>query len=255
MKLAFQSYGSSGPALIVLHGLFGSRDNWHSICRILEGQFRVFATDQRNHGDSPHDSRMDYPVMAEDLLEFVDDRGLQQVHVLGHSMGAKTAMQFALHHPTRVKSLISVDMAPRQYPPYHENILKGLRSLNLESFRGRQEMEQTLEPWVPDLATRRFLLKNARRSPGGFRWRFGLEEIAANYAQLCAAVDGPPHPGPALFIRGQDSDYVVDEDLPLISRLFPEGRLSTISGAGHLVHAENPDALLRQVVEFLTQTA
>src|SRR5437588_3583269 len=133
MELNFRRYGD-GEALIILHGLFGSLDNWHSISLKLAEQFQVFAVDQRNHGRSPHSAEMDYPVMAEDLLEFMHRQRLTRAHVLGHSMGGKTAMQFALAHPESVAKLIVADMAPRLYSPRHAKVLEALLALKLEAF-------------------------------------------------------------------------------------------------------------------------
>ncbi len=253
MQLQRQQFGSSGEPLVVLHGLFGSGENWHSMCLRLGAEFRVWALDQRNHGASPHSTQMDYPTMAADVLEFMADQGLQEVHLLGHSMGAKTAMALALLHPSNVRSLVSVDMAPRAYSPRHDKILDGMLALNLDSLRDRRRMELALESQVPDLATRRFLLKNVRRSAGGFHWRIGLHEIASNYSHLSEAVEGQPYPGPALFVRGDGSDYLGERDLPLIQKLFPRAELKTVPGAGHLVHVDQPEALLETLRDFFAR--
>ena len=251
MQLASQTYGSSGAPIIVLHGLFGSRENWHSMCLRLAHRFRVFSLDQRNHGASPHASPMDYPTMAEDVREFIAGQALGPAHLLGHSMGAKTAMQLALIHPELVRSITSVDMAPREYTPRHQKIIDGLLSLNLEAASSRHELEQALAAFVPDLATRRFLLKNARHSPRGFHWRMGLRQIAQNYPHLRAAVAGSPFSGPALFLRGEQSDYLLESDTASIRRLFPKAEMRTVPQAGHLVHMDNPDAFLNEVLDFV----
>ncbi|HEY5912563.1 MAG TPA: alpha/beta fold hydrolase [Verrucomicrobiae bacterium] len=253
MRLAFRQYGESGQPLVILHGLFGSRENWHSICLSLQAAYRVFALDQRNHGESPHAAEMDYGSMAEDVAEFLVQQELPRAHVLGHSMGAKTAMQLALLHPQQVQSLISVDMASTAYPPRHERILEGLLALDLDSSTNRQQLEQTLERWVPDLATRRFLLKNARRTDSGFRWRIGLKEIAQNSARLNEAVAGEPYAGPVLFIRGETSDYLGQQDLPGILKLFPRAQMRTIPRAGHLVHVDNPEVFANEIIRFLSR--
>ncbi len=252
IQLAFRQYGSAGPPLIILHGLFGSRENWHSVCLKLAPEFRVFALDQRNHGESPHCPVMDYARMAEDVREFLTQHRLEAAHVLGHSMGGKTAMQLALLHPSDILSLISVDIAPRAYSPLHADILKALQALELWSFHSRQQMERALEPAVPDLATRRFLLKNvSRTADGAFKWRLGLAEIAGDYARLSEPVTGRAFSGPALFIRGEKSDYLGEKDMPEIRRLFPNARIAVVPQAGHLVHVENQTALLDCIIEFL----
>jgi len=197
---------------------------------------------------------MDYHSLAVDIREFISRAGLQRTHVLGHSMGAKTAMQLALSYPAQVQSLISVDMSPGANPPRHEKILEGLQALKLHSLHNRREQEEALEPWVPDLATRRFLLKNARRSPVGFFWRLGLREIAQTYSRLCEPVVGPPYQGPVLFVRGENSDYLSDRDLPAIRDLFPKAELRIVPAAGHLVHIENPEGFLEAVLSFLARS-
>ncbi len=252
MDLHFEVYGQGEP-LVILHGLFGSLDNWRSISERLAASFRVFAVDQRNHGRSPHSFDMDYRLMAEDVRHFMETQTLQPAFVLGHSMGGKTAMELALLYPAAVRKLVVVDMAPRSYPPRHEAILAGMLALDLTRFQTRKEMEAALAPAVPELETRQFLLKNvARESAGGFRWKIGLQEISKNYPRLAEAVTGSePFEKPALFIRGEKSDYLSESDLDPIRRLLPKARLETIPRAGHLVHVENPDAFLATVLEFL----
>ena len=255
MQLSSRHYGSSGEPLIVLHGLFGSGESWHSMCLRLGAEFQVWALDQRNHGASPHSGQMNYSLMAADVQEFMAGQGLQNAHLVGHSMGAKTAMTLALHSPGNVRSLVSIDMAPRAYPPRHEQIVQGMLALNLAGLEDRRQMEVALQPRVPDLATRRFLLKNVRRSADGFRWRIGLREIADNYSRLNEAVEGPPFPGPALFVRGGLSDYLGEQDLPLIRRLFPRAELKTIPGADHLVQVDQPEVLLQTLRAFFSEAS
>jgi pimeloyl-ACP methyl ester carboxylesterase len=254
MQLHFESYGQGqGPPLIILHGLFGSLENWHSISSNLAANFRVLAVDQRNHGRSPHTAEMSFQLMAEDLRELLAAERLGPVNLLGHSMGGKTAMLFALDDPDLVEKLIVVDMAPRAYPPHHREILNALLSLDLRSFKTRAEMESQLAPSIPDLAVRQFLLKNVKRDQAGiFYWQMNLAAIEANYHQLSEEIARPrSFDKPALFIRGERSDYIRDEDMTSIRKLFPQSKLCDIAAAGHWVHAEKPDAFLRKVREFL----
>jgi esterase len=252
LKLHFQSYGRGEP-LIVLHGLFGSLENWHSINQRLGEDFQVWALDQRNHGRSPHSAEMNYTVMAEDVKGFMEAQALERAGVMGHSMGGKTAMELALRHPAKVVKLVVVDIAPRTYAPRHEQIFAALLSLNLGSFQTRRQMEEALAPTIPNLATRQFLLKNVARDAGGaFRWKNGLREIHQNYDRLGEALQSTrPFEQPALFIRGGESDYLQEEDMGLIRRAFPRAQLATVPGAGHLVHTEKPDAFVRTVRSFL----
>lgn len=247
----FQTYGQ-GPPLIILHGLFGSLENWHSISLKLATDFQVYAVDQRNHGGSPHSSEMSYHLMAEDLNHFVTSHRLGTVYLLGHSMGGKTAMRFALNYPSLVAKLAIVDMAPRAYPPHHSEILNALLALNLASFNTRKDMETSLAASIPNLATRQFLLKNVKRdSRGAFYWQMNLTGIDRNYDRLSEEISNErPFEKPVLFIRGERSDYVRDEDLVSIRKLFPQAKLYQVAGAGHWLHADAPEAFLRKVREF-----
>jgi esterase len=253
MQLAFRSYGSAGPALVILHGMFGSHENWHTMSSRLAKYRQVWALDQRNHGDSPHSSQMDYRAMAEDVRQFIEERSLGSVDLLGHSMGGKTAMQLALTDPASVQRLIVVDIAPRAYSPRHGQILQALLALKLEDFQSRKQIEDQLWPSVPDLGTRQFLLKNVKRDRHSrFQWKLGLREINDNYTRMVEAVaSASNYSGPALFIRGEQSNYLTPHDLPGIQNLFPRAQLATIPGAGHLPHVENPGAFSETVCQFL----
>jgi pimeloyl-ACP methyl ester carboxylesterase len=252
MQLHFQRYGQGAP-LIILHGLFGSLENWHSMSQKLAADFHVFAVDQRNHGHSPHAAEMSYKAMSEDLKELMTAQHLSTVNLLGHSMGGKTAMFFALNYPDLVEKLIVVDMAPRAYPPQHLEILKALLSLDLSAFKNRTEMESQLASSIPDLAVRQFLLKNVKRdATGGFYWQMNLAAIERNYHRLNEAIsDQRSFNKPAMFIRGERSDYVRDEDLASIRKPFPRTECCDIAGAGHWLHVDAPEAFLRNVREFL----
>jgi len=252
MDLHYEVQGAGAP-LIILHGLFGSSENWSSISRRLAPRFRVYVVDQRNHGRSPHSIEMNFAVMAEDVHRLMCDQSIEGAFLLGHSMGGKTAMQLALTHPTSVRKLVVADIAPGPYAPRHDKILQGMLALDLTRFETRSQMESSLAPWVSDIATRRFLLKNVMREPaGGFRWKLGLQEINQNYSRLNSAV---PANGrfdqPTLFVRGETSDYLLESDLAEIRFLFPQAILKTIAGAGHWLHTDHPEAFVRLIEEFL----
>jgi esterase len=246
-----------GPPLVILHGLFGSLDNWQTVAGRLAAHFRVLSLDQRNHGRSFHSAEMDYRLMALDLARFLDGQGLGRASVLGHSMGGKTAMEFALSYPERVDRLIVVDVAPRAYPPRHREILEALLSLDMGAFGNFRELEAALAPAVPDQATRRFLLKGAeRKAQGGFQWRMNVRGIAENYDRLCQPVAGNRQCGrPALFIRGSRSDSLLPEDFEPIRRLFSQARFQSVAEAGHWVHADAPEAFVGMALEFLLEPA
>ncbi len=252
VKLHFQVYGEGKP-VVIIHGLFGSLENWHTISLGLAAQFQVYAVDLRNHGRSPHDPLINYDVMAADIAEFMADQKIGEASLIGHSLGGKVAMQLALTDPARVAKLVVADMAPREYEPHHETILTALLSLPLESLQTRRQAEHALESKIPDLAVRRFLLKNLKRNAEGqFFWQNNLRALQANYPHLAAGVrTDRVFDKPALFLRGELSDYLRPEDEPLIRRLFPHSEIRTVAGAGHWMHAEVPETFLRNVQEFL----
>ena len=252
MHLHYRTYGQ-GPPLIILHGLFGSLDNWHRVSELLGAHFHVFAVDQRNHGQSSHAPQMDYITMAEDLENFC--RVQSPAHVLGHSMGGKTAMQFASMYPDLVKRLVVVDIAPKPYPPVHQQILDALLSLDLSAYKTRTEIERALEPQIPDLTLRRFLLKNLLLLPdGSFKWKMNLPAINNSYPELNRELNwSRPVEIPTLFVKGKKSDYILEQDLPLIRKLFKNAEITTVEAVGHWVHAEAPETFVRILLDFLTR--
>jgi esterase len=253
MQLYFKELGqANGLPLIMLHGLFGSSDNWLNVAPRLG--CKCYALDLRNHGHSPHSEEMDYALMAGDVAEFLDAQKLEAVNVLGHSMGGKVAMQLALTYPTRVRKLVIVDMAPRPYSPEHQPIFEALLALDLKQFHSRREIEDALAPGIPDLTLRRFLLKNLAHEPQAFKWRIPLPVIFANYPKLCEPIaPQTPFPGPALFLYGGQSPYVSEADVPRIRELFPQAVIETIPQARHWIHADAPDDFVRQVSLFLSK--
>jgi pimeloyl-ACP methyl ester carboxylesterase len=250
MQLHFETTGN-GPPLLILHGLYGSLENWHSMTRRLSTIFRVFAIDLRNHGRSPHSSEMSYPAMAADVLEFVGGQQFESANVLGHSMGGKVAMQFALSHPERVDRLIVADMAPKTYSSKERGIVEALVAIEPSMFENRKEIEEILAGPIPDLAVRRFLLKDLKRdSNGRFHWQMNLRGIRDNYESLTREVKGTPFQKPTLFLRGEKSRYIKPEDTALIKALFPHATVQMIEGAGHWLHVEAPEAFVRNVRDF-----
>jgi len=259
MRLHFASYGSDGPPLIILHGLLGAHGNWHTLSRtrFSEG-VRVFAVDQRNHGESPHADRFDYDAMAEDTRDFIEQHNLGTAMLLGHSMGGKTAMTTALRFPEAVDRLIVVDMAPRAYPPQHEPLLDALQRIDPTEYHDRSAIDEALAPDVPAFAMRQFLLKNLAydTDTGTYRWKMNLPVIAEQYDRVNEAVSASqPFEKPALFVRGANSPYVRDDDVEPIRDLFPDAEFVTIDGAGHWLHADQPEALADAVEQFLHETA
>jgi len=251
VTLSYKSQGSaSGSTLVILHGLLGSSSNWRSIARRLSAQHRVFALDLPNHGDSPHVPRMSYPAMAADVRAFLDTHAIDAATIIGHSMGGKVAMRLALDAPQRVHRLVVVDIAPT--PSHHDHLpwLRAMADLDLSRVSRRADAEHMLADAVPDPGMRGFLLQNLTSTPGGFAWRVNLEAIEAS---LPALLDFPVDPqaqpfrGESLFVRGARSDYVLPEDEPVILELFPGAQIVTVEGAGHWVHAEQPERFLTAI--------
>jgi pimeloyl-ACP methyl ester carboxylesterase len=255
MELFYNQYGEEGPPLIILHGLLGAHGNWHTLSRTrFSDEATVYALDQRNHGRSPHADRMDYTAMAADAREFIDRHGLDDVILLGHSMGGKTAMQTALSYPDVVDRLIVADMAPKAYEARHEPLLNALARIDPSTYEDRDAIDAALAEDVPSRPIRQFLLKNLDYDGERYTWRMNLDAIRKHYDNMNAAL--PPDEtfeGPTLFIRGGQSDYVDEDDLPDIRTRFPAARLVTIDGAGHWVHADAPTPFADAVLQFLPE--
>jgi len=251
MKLNYKKLGE-GPALVVLHGLFGSADNWLSIARELEGDYTLYLVDQRNHGDSPHHEEWNYKVMADDLLELLDTEELSSAHFMGHSMGGKTVMNFALMHPDKVDKLIVADIAPRAYPVHHQEILEGLNAIDLENISSRKEADDKLAEYVPIPPVRQFLLKNLTRKGQQFTWKINLGVITDKIENVGDELDfDQSFDKPTLFMGGAKSDYIQDKDRADIEKFFPNSHIIFIKDAGHWLHAEQPAAVVETVKAFL----
>lgn len=253
MKLNFKQYSDRGEPLIVLHGLFGSLGNWGGQSRQLSTDFTVYGLDLRNHGASPHSDEMNYTVMAEDVLEFMDAQGIQRSHILGHSMGGKTAMQTALSAPERIDRLVVADIAPVHYRGQHDSILDGLEAIDLSSIASRNEADKILAEYEPDELVRQFLLTNLVRSAeGDFSWRINLPVLKNNYDRLreAPASDGV-FEGPTLFVKGALSNYITEKHRDAILARFPNAKTKVIMHTGHWLHAEKPQTFYRIVHGFL----
>jgi pimeloyl-ACP methyl ester carboxylesterase len=249
---AIESGPPAASPVVLLHGLFGQARNFGALQRALSDRFRVIALDARNHGDSPHAARMDYPTMAADVLETLQARQALPCALIGHSMGGKTAMRLALDAPDALTRLLVADIAPVSYPSHHGAYVAAMAALPLTPGLTRAAADAVLSEAIPDQVMRGFLLQNLR--PGAApAWRNGLAEIAAGLPALESwpAVAAAPWPGPALFVRGALSDYVSPEHRPAIRALFPAARFVTIKQAGHLVHIDSPAVFLALVESLL----
>jgi esterase len=260
MKLFYRKFGQGQP-LIILHGLFGQSDNWNSLAKQFSEQgLEVYTVDQRNHGLSPHSDVWNYKAMSDDLLELIKENDLKNIILLGHSMGGKTAMQFAVDHPDYLDKLIVVDIAPKYYPIHHQSVLDALHAVDFNVVKNRKEVEAVLSQYISDFGTKQFLLKNIFwTDEEEMAWRFNLNVITQ---QIENVGEGVKDVGEApstdiicevqtLFIRGENSDYILDEDLDLIREIFPRSMLDTIAGSGHWVHAEKPKEFFEAVMKFI----
>lgn len=241
-----------GQAIVLIHGLFGSYENLGVIARALAGQWQVVNLDMRNHGRSDWHDSMSYALMAEDVKDTLDHLGLDQVILLGHSMGGKIAMEFALRYPERVNKLILADISPVQNRPRHHEILSALDGIDLNNLQSRQQADQQLALSINETGVRQFLLKSLYKEDEQFRWRFNIKALIANYQQLLEAPPSKgPYTGPTLFIKGAESDYLLPEHQSLIQQLFPHSKAKVIMGTGHWLHAEKPVAFAKIVTDFL----
>lgn len=254
MELNYKTFGQGDP-IIILHGLFGTLDNWQTIAKQLAEQYSVFIIDQRNHGRSPHTEDHSYQLMADDLFEFMSNHWIYGAHVIGHSMGGKTAMKFALEYPEQVNKLIVVDMGIKANEGGHETIFEAMFDLDLDHLESRTIADEQLKTRIDEYGTRQFLLKNlTRKKKGGYEWKMNLPVLHQNYAEILSAIEGnSTFDHPTLFLRGGKSDYILDEDFEDIQSLFPDSQLATIQEAGHWVHAEAPKQFMEVVLDFLNR--
>ncbi len=253
MILHSQVLGEGIP-FIILHGFLGSGDNWKTLGnQFADAGYEVHLVDQRNHGRSFHDKAFNYSLMAQDVAFYCQENGLDSVVLLGHSMGGKTAMQLATTRPQRVQKLIVADIAPKAYPQHHQDILKALASLVFEKISSRGEAEEVLSQYIPDMGTRQFLLKNLYwKEKGKLALRMNLPVLTEKIEEVGRALpEGATYPGDTLFVRGEKSGYIEPLDELLIKKHFAKAQLETVSGAGHWLHAENPDEFYRIVMNFL----
>jgi pimeloyl-ACP methyl ester carboxylesterase len=253
MDLNYHKKGNGGPVFL-LHGLFGSSDNWYSVARVLSDHYTVYLIDQRNHGDSPFSDAWNYGLMAQDVKRVAEKEGLDQVCVLGHSMGGKTAMEMTIRYPGMINRVMVVDIGPKAYPVRHRQIIDALKSIELDKVEKRQDADRQLSTHIHDQQLRGFLLKNLdRNSDGGFSWKINLDVIDREIEELGKGQQ-PEHPVniPALFVRGGNSDYILEEDEGGILEFFPQASFVTIPDAGHWLHAEQPEAFIEVVRDFFS---
>ncbi len=266
MELFYRHLGE-GPPLIIVHGLYGSSDNWMNIGKQLGEHYSVYLVDQRNHGQSPHSDIHNYDAMRDDLIEFMERQGLPKATLLGHSMGGKTVMHLAVSDPGRVDSLIVLDMSPFTCEPgrhssqysLHTGIVSGMLKVDFNRVEKREDVDEQLAGSISSSRIRSFLMKNViRNKDGTYRWRLNIEAIADEIDAIFAGLELSGYANgrgitgyPVLFVRGEHSDYISDDCILEIKQVFPDAEFATIPGAGHWLHVEQPDLLVKTIKYFL----
>ncbi len=264
MSLFYQELGRGNP-MIILHGLYGSSDNWLAIAKYFAEKYHVYIPDLRNHGNSEHFSELNYEVLLDDLLVFCNEHNIQKAVILGHSMGGKLAMSFALYFPYMVEKLIVVDISPKSYVhddsftehcKQHIEIIDALKNLHPENIKSRTDADKKLSEHIKSKRIRQFLLKNLKRNKNGsYSWKFNLESIKQNLRVIMGPVvstaNDSSSPVPALFIKGAQSNYIQASEEPLLQKIFPASQIKVIENAGHWVHAEQTGRFLSVVSDFL----
>ncbi|NJN27134.1 MAG: alpha/beta fold hydrolase [Cyclobacteriaceae bacterium] len=252
MKLYHKTYGEGEP-FIILHGLFGSSDNWMSVAKLLPKKYHIVLADLRNHGESPHSDQWNYKLMAQDVRDLANELGVEHFHLMGHSMGGKVAMTLAAEFPGILTKLIVADIAPKSYPVRHQKIIDALLSIDLKHLESRKEAEDKLAVYIHEAGVRQFLLKNlSRDSDESYSWKLNLEvinKLLENVGE--ATIPQETIDTPTLFIRGSHSDYVTDDDVAEIRKYYANAKVETLGNAGHWLHAERPDAFVETVLDFL----
>lgn len=251
MKLNYKVKGESGEPLVIIHGLFGSLDNWQTLANKLSETFMVYLVDLRNHGKSPHSEDHTYDLMAEDLKEFFEDNFLNDVNLIGHSMGGKTALLFSDKYPQYIAKLMVVDIGVKGYPPHHSEILKGLNAIPQGEFSSRNQADEILGNYVPDFSTRQFLLKNLTRDEHKkLVWKMNLPVLERYISEMGAELAIDSVEIETIFVRGEVSNYILESDYSSLKLLLPNSSVITAKNAGHWVHAEAPQFFYEEVLKF-----
>ncbi len=243
------------PALIILHGLFGSATNWRSLSKQMAREREIHCLDLRNHGRSPWADDMSYPAMAADVARYIHDQQLFNPVVLGHSMGGKAAMVLALQYPQLTSAIVVADIAPVNYSHNHDDYIQAMRRLDLGALSSRNEADRSLAADIPNAGERQLLIQNLTYEHGKLKWRINLDAITADMQVLFQfpEQDLAAYQRPTAFIHGRQSEYVLAKYQPTIDALFPDNQLTAIEDAGHWVHAEQPRAFLTVLAEFISQ--
>jgi len=252
MQLNHKKYGETGPNLVIIHGIFGSLDNWHTVAQELGTHHQVYTLDMRNNGRSPHSNDMSIALMVEDVRRFCENCDLDQIYLIGHSMGGKVAMAFAQTYPELLEKLIVVDIAPKTYKTSHHPYFDAYETIQLNEISNRKELDAAFMKYEKNFAVRQFLMKNiVSNGAGGYQLKINIQGIKNGYEEIVGALTLGTINTPTLFIKGANSNYITAQDEIQISRHFSDYRLQSIPNAGHWVHAENRVGFIKALDQFI----
>jgi len=256
MTLLHSTVIGNGKPLIIAHGFFGMGDNWKTLAKKFSKDYEVHLIDQRNHGRSFHSDSFDYNLLTEDLLYYIEYYKLQNVYLVGHSMGGKVAMLFAVTYPAHLDKLVVVDIAPKYYKPHHNFILEALKNIDFSKMTSRREIAEILRKHINDESIIQFLLKNIYwEAKNKLALRFNLKSLIKNSAEVGKALPvNTQFKKPTLFLKGECSNYIDTSDAPLIKTHFPNSKIATVKNAGHWLHAENPSDFYDIVTQFFRES-
>lgn len=249
----YRQLGENSEAIFILHGIFGSGDNWQSIAQALSIDYSVYLVDLRNHGRSEHLNDFDLDLMVEDLRALMDQCALHKIHLLGHSMGGKVCLRFLENHPDLLQKIIIIDIAPKYYKRGHDEIFQVLLNFPFDEIQNRNQADTWVGQFIPDFGVRQFILKNLHRNEDGkFNWKLNVNSIYKNYENILIDIyPSFPNLKPILFIKGANSYYISDTDWINIKEHYPNATIQNIANAGHWVHADNPTNLLDAIKKYL----
>lgn len=253
MEILHSKIVGEGAPFLILHGYFGMGDNWKSLANQFGEHYEMHLIDQRNHGRSFHADDFDYELLAEDVYNYIHHHHLEKVIVLGHSMGGKTAMLFAVEYPELVDKLIIADISPRFYQPHHNEILKALDSIDFSIHNTRKLVDEKLAELIPEIGVRSFLLRNVYwREKGVLDFRFNLKSLSENNSEVGKGLPSfTQFDGDTLFLAGGNSGYITENETPIIKAHFQNAQIETVANAGHWLHADNPIEFFEKVMSFL----
>lgn len=254
--MLYSKIEGEGKPFVIMHGFLGMSDNWKTLgTQYAADGYQVHMLDLRNHGRSLHSDEFNYEVMANDVYEYCQENNLEKIDLLGHSMGGKVAMFFAVKYPEKINKLIVADIGPKYYRPHHQDILAGLNAIDFTQKPERAEVEEILKVYIEDFGTRQFLMKSLYwKEPGQLAFRFNLEVFNKEIENIGEALkEESVFDKPTLFLKGENSNYIKDEDYEAIKRQFPKAQFEVIANAGHWLHAENPKDFYQKTISFLKQ--